>query len=353
MVKDRKSKSLEQLLKQVNAAAPGRSTKSDGWIGDKAHASRKSEHNPDADGTVDAIDITHDPKGGCDGAKLSEALRLSKDRRIGYVIFNKRIFGGIGKKQPFVWRKYTGANGHTKHMHIDVQDAHQDDASPWKIDAAFKPAASVPAVKPAPKPKPAPIAPAKPVEPAKPAPAPVAPQPPARDNQTPILLSEDDLKVLQQQLIDLGYTEVGGVDGKYGTFTRTAIRAFRADNHLPASDHIDRQLLDAVPVAAKRVISPERSEAPAAVVTAKVPEAKAHWWNKWLGWLIGGSAGTGAVIDAVGPARGVIDQVRDVAADVPGWVWLLLIAVIAIAIARIASGGEKKSVEAFRDGSRR
>lgn len=60
---------------------------------------------------------------------MAEAIRTSKDRRVGYVIYNSRIFSGPAGKQPFVWRKYTGANAHTKHVHIDVIDQHQDDTT--------------------------------------------------------------------------------------------------------------------------------------------------------------------------------------------------------------------------------
>jgi hypothetical protein len=35
------------LRAQVNKRWPTREKASDGWIGDRAHASRKSDHNPD------------------------------------------------------------------------------------------------------------------------------------------------------------------------------------------------------------------------------------------------------------------------------------------------------------------
>src|SRR5690349_11987423 len=118
-------KALVTLRSQIDKMAPKRSKASDGWIGDTKHAARKSQHNPDADGSVDAVDITHDPKNGMDAAVVTEAIRKSKDKRIGYVIYNGRIFSGTGGKQPFVWRPYTGSNKHTKHMHIDVIDKYQ------------------------------------------------------------------------------------------------------------------------------------------------------------------------------------------------------------------------------------
>lgn len=109
---------LVKLRDQINARWPKRSKASDGWVGDLAHKGRKSDHNPDEYGFVNAIDITNDPAGGCDGGALAEALRLSRDPRIKYVIFNKRIFNST--VQPWIWRPYNGTNPHSKHVHISV-----------------------------------------------------------------------------------------------------------------------------------------------------------------------------------------------------------------------------------------
>jgi len=49
-----------KLRKQVDKAFPGRDKRSDGWIGDRAHQARKSDHNPDKNGWVHAIDIDAD-----------------------------------------------------------------------------------------------------------------------------------------------------------------------------------------------------------------------------------------------------------------------------------------------------
>ena len=126
------AKSLETLRNQVNAKWPGRNKASDGWIGDAAHAARDSDHNPDATGRVDALDITHDPSSGCDCQAIADAIRASRDHRVSYLIFNERICSS--SVNPWTWRKYTGSNPHDKHLHISVNDAGADDASPWAID---------------------------------------------------------------------------------------------------------------------------------------------------------------------------------------------------------------------------
>lgn len=132
-------KGLDRLLAQINAAAPNRSKASDGSIGDQSHAAGYSEHNPEASAgndprnQVDARDYTHDPGRGADMGKISEALRQSKDRRILYVIFNRRIFSGAAGPQPWVWRSYSGDNPHDHHMHVSVNDTHNDETQDWQI----------------------------------------------------------------------------------------------------------------------------------------------------------------------------------------------------------------------------
>lgn len=69
-----------------------------------------------------------------------------------------------------------------------------------------------------------------------------------------------ELKVVQQQLKDLGYFEVGNVDGSYGPRTRAAVLAFRADNGLAPSPDIDVPLVEALQHGKPRAISAARAE---------------------------------------------------------------------------------------------
>nr|WP_292147503.1 peptidoglycan-binding protein [Mesorhizobium sp.] len=128
---------------------------------------------------------------------------------------------------------------------------------------------------------------------------------------------------VQRQMKDLGYTEVGSADGKLGTMTATAIRAFRADNALPAGDEIDDDLLLALQKARPRAIAPERANAPPDVVREKVPEARTSWLTKIGAFFTGIFALVGSFFDGVignlGAASGYIQPVKDAAGDVPGW----------------------------------
>lgn len=134
----RVAKSLETLRRQVNDMAPGRSTASDGTIGDQSHQIRNSDHNPNADNVVTALDITHDPAHGVDAGAMAEMLRLSQDPRIKYIISNKRI--ASSKVQPWVWRPYNGADAHTKHFHVSVMADPKlyDDTRPWALDRTVR-----------------------------------------------------------------------------------------------------------------------------------------------------------------------------------------------------------------------
>lgn len=141
------AKSLDVLRSQINQAHPNRNKISDGWIGDAAHASRASDHNPNSAGVVTALDITHDPAHGVDTWRLADVLRQRQDKRIKYVISNGRIFSSV--TSPWQWRPYTGANKHAHHIHVSVSTdpTLYDDPSPWLFDGA---GASIPAPIPTP-----------------------------------------------------------------------------------------------------------------------------------------------------------------------------------------------------------
>lgn len=139
--------SLDKLLEQVNTLAPNRSKVSDGSIGDAAHATRDSDHNPwvkdGAMGVVTARDFTHDPVHGADMAVITEVLRKSQDSRIKYVIWNRQMFSSYEAHgyAPFMWRPYSGSNPHTKHGHISVQPqkSHYDNVRAWTIEPKSRP----------------------------------------------------------------------------------------------------------------------------------------------------------------------------------------------------------------------
>ena len=137
----RVAKALLALRRQVDTRSPRRSKASDGAIGDAAHATRNSDHNPwvrdGGMGVVTAMDITHDPAGGCDADRLAKAFVSSQDRRVKYVIWNRQIANSsaIGGSPAWTWRPYRGSNPHNRHVHISVkpEKASYDDEAAWQI----------------------------------------------------------------------------------------------------------------------------------------------------------------------------------------------------------------------------
>jgi hypothetical protein len=132
----RVANSLLKLREQVNAKWPARSKDSDGTIGDAGHSSRESDHNPNPDGVVCAMDLTHDPAHGFNSYTFAEMLLKRQDARIKYAISNRRIGSGPAGPSPGVWRPYHGPSPHDHHCHISVMGdrAHYDNASDWSID---------------------------------------------------------------------------------------------------------------------------------------------------------------------------------------------------------------------------
>jgi hypothetical protein len=124
-MKPQLSKAAKQFREQFDDTFPDRDRLSDGWIGDSKHSIRKSDHNPDEQGWVRAIDIDRDlHKGGkpdimpdlVDQVRL--ACKSKSEKRISYIIFDGRICSHI---LNWKWRKYTGSNKHIKHAHFSFK----------------------------------------------------------------------------------------------------------------------------------------------------------------------------------------------------------------------------------------
>jgi hypothetical protein len=148
----RNAKSLDVYRGQINDLYPRRNKASDGTKASSQHTRQNpnSDHEPNKDGVVTAQDITHDPKNGCDCNKIVDALVRSRDSRIKYIIWNRRIINSsaAGGAMPWTWRPYGGSNPHDKHSHLSVSSdpAKYDDTAPWKLDGstAVTPTAEAP-----------------------------------------------------------------------------------------------------------------------------------------------------------------------------------------------------------------
>lgn len=211
--------SLKTLFAEINAAWPNRDKSTDGTIGDAAHSSRDSQHNPNddpndsvPDGAVTAADIDKD------GINVKKVLnKLIGDDRVWYVIYD-----GVIWSRTYGWtaRKYNGSNPHTSHIHVSLVQSRAavNSTAGWGL----KPISTgggggkMPgAAKPAPKPvQPAPKGPyAKLAAGVKPG---------RRHTQ---------VRVLQRLLIAAGYGPIrGAVTNYYGENTEAAVRRFHKKN---------------------------------------------------------------------------------------------------------------------------
>lgn len=136
--------SLVALRDAFNKRFTRRDKKSDGSIGNQAHAGTKSSHNPDLTGNsevkdgdrldeVRAIDVDADlGESGTTMLKVIQAMLADPAtlKRLKYIIHNRTIWTANNKWRP---QRYTGASPHTEHAHFN--GIYTDDANgrPWPV----------------------------------------------------------------------------------------------------------------------------------------------------------------------------------------------------------------------------
>ena len=130
-------KAGQQLREQFDDSFPDRDRRSDGWVGDLRHQSRSnSDHNPDKNAIVHAIDVDRDVSGTAKPdlmPDIADQIRLAAkagDKRISYIIFNGRI---ASSRMGWRWRKYSGINPHKHHCHISFTSKGDTDGSFFNI----------------------------------------------------------------------------------------------------------------------------------------------------------------------------------------------------------------------------
>lgn len=196
------------LRDQINKAFPKRDKASDGWVGDKNHLARKSDHNPDKDGWVHAIDIDENfGKGeGRKGAtakefadQLIKYAREGKDGgRLKYVVYEDKIASGTYANTYWTWRG--SGYGHQHHIHVSFTDKAENDGSKFNLPIFNED-----------KPKPV-----KPVgKPAFPG-----------INFVKFGCRNEYVKAMQAQLIAKGFDIEFGASGNYFQETRRAVKDF-------------------------------------------------------------------------------------------------------------------------------
>lgn len=117
----RLARSLRHLAREVDERWPDRPTASDGWIGDDPHSQRVSDHNPDSDGIVHALDVTC--RGATAGAIIGAALAHPSTH---YVIHAGSIWS---RRLDFSPRPYTGPDPHSTHVHVSIRHSNRAERS--------------------------------------------------------------------------------------------------------------------------------------------------------------------------------------------------------------------------------
>lgn len=128
---------LVVLRDQLDARWPSRSRASDGCCASSAHHQQNptSDHEPDRSGYAHAFDVTNDPAHGVNGDVLVSLLMT--DARVKYIIWQRRIWFPRAKPggRPAGWSAYTGANPHTKHVHVSIIPGATHVTSGWPLNA--------------------------------------------------------------------------------------------------------------------------------------------------------------------------------------------------------------------------
>ena len=134
-MKPKLCKAGQQLREQFDDCFSDRLRTSDGWVGDSRHSARKSDHNPDEQGWVRALDIDRDLSGKPKPdimPDVADQLRIlaKSDKRISYIIFDGKI---ASARSLWRWRKYKGINQHRTHLHCSFTRKGDQDNSFFNI----------------------------------------------------------------------------------------------------------------------------------------------------------------------------------------------------------------------------
>lgn len=132
---------INPLFEAVDTVAPNRQHGQDGTIGDLAHASGVSGHNPDdtagvraertdAD-TIPEVRANDVDARGVDMEAVVQAVLngpAAERNRLIYIIYNRRIWQ---KSNGWKEGRYTGDDPHDTHSHWSGDPASDEDGRPW------------------------------------------------------------------------------------------------------------------------------------------------------------------------------------------------------------------------------
>lgn len=178
------------------------------------------------------------------------------------------------------------------------------------------------------------------------------------DAETDEINNAETVKHVQERLRDLGYFDVGRIDGELGARTQGAILAFRNENGLDPTPTIDNALIVALAKAPPRSIGDARAAATADDVRATSETLSiTDRAKKIAGWIFG----SGIVGAAADGSSGMLETVSGVGSKISGFrdtlhgfgvgiAPLLAIGAAALVIWWVAHKVEQKRVADYRTG---
>lgn len=164
-------------------------------------------------------------------------------------------------------------------------------------------------------------------------------------------LSSEEIKSIQRRLRELGYSEVGWIDGLWGNRTESGVRAFQINEGLPTTGIIDEATLASLAIAAPRKVGEIRGS----ITSSELKKAgdqvvKSSWITRLVSWFLGGSAlGVGA-LDSLPSAASYVGSIQSVISGVPPWGWSIILILLAVIIWRETTRIDKAKVEDIRSG---
>ena len=172
----------------------------------------------------------------------------------------------------------------------------------------------------------------------------------------------EQVEYVQRRLRELGYYDVGEVDGEFGQRSRDGLNAFKADNGLPLTaslnpnENITNEVVVALYDAKPRQIGQRRANATAADLA---PRSKTVWMtirNKVA------SMASAIVSFAIAAFYGVVEWFEDAYAytepfrnalsQIHPAVWFGVAGVVALVIWRMNANVEQRVVEDYRKGKK-
>lgn len=176
---------------------------------------------------------------------------------------------------------------------------------------------------------------------------------PVTAKPTPSTPTREEIESVQRNLIKLGYHEVGVADGLWGAKTAAGIAAYKTTKGMPGAAVIDASLIDALSKEQEcRLVPLDRANVTAKDIAPTTPAVQQSLLQRFWAKIVGAGAMVGVAIQWL---KDQFDSVREYVApfmgwfrDVPGWLWLVGIAGVALLIYVSANKSTESLVEAKR-----